>query len=310
MKERIAVREATNEKDVTRFWQRLRAYQAQDLFPNPEDEGREYFLGKEYRADIAQKHIRPQNAIRYLFFCRDGADIGLAMPVIYETEDGKCFLMEFTVFPEYRGGGTGTACAEAFLQWARDNGGAYVEINYGSDPRRLRFWQRLGFRKNGADEWGDPLLMLPPEKEVPFTVECLSDPEDWQLTKLENGFLSEIGEDAMTEEKRERLRDAIRQGKILFFLAKRGYRAVGMCSVSRCFSTFACGDTGVFDDFYVEPVFRKKGIARLLTRAAFQWCEDQKLASVSVCCAPCDEEMYQALGFKTILGRTFANVLI
>ena len=61
------------------------------------------------------------------------------MPLIYETEDGKCFLMEFAVFPEYRGGGTGTACAEAFLQWARDNGGAYVEINYGSDPRRLRF---------------------------------------------------------------------------------------------------------------------------------------------------------------------------
>ena len=69
----------------------------------------------------------------------------------------------------------------------------------------------------------------------------------------------------------------------------------------------ASDDTGVFDDFYVEPVFRKKGIARLLTRAAFQWCEDQKLASVSVCCAPCDEEMYKALGFGVRLGTTFCK---
>lgn len=310
MKDTITVREAVEDGEAVRFWEQLRAYQARDLFPNPEDEDRAYFLGEEYRREIEEKHQRPRDRIRYLFFSRDGADIGLAMAVIYETEDAKCFLMEFCVFPEYRGGGTGTACGEAFLQWAHSRGGAYVELNYGSDPRRLRFWQRLGFVKNGADEWGDPMLMLPPEQEQPFTVEVLADPEDWQLTKLENGFLAEIGEGAMTEEKRARLSEAIRQGKIVFFLAKRGYRAVGMCSVSRCFSTFTCADTGVFDDFYIEPAFRRKGIARLLTRAAFDWCETGGLGSVSVCCAPCDEQMYQALGFKTILGRTLANVLI
>ena len=146
------------------------------------------------------------------------------------------------------------------------------------------------------------------EEELPFTVELLTDPGDWQLTKLENGFLAEIGEGAMTEEKRSRLSEAVRQGKILFFLAKRDGRAVGMCSVSRCFSTFACADTGVFDDFYIEPVFRKKGIARLLTRTALKWCAESGIASVTVCCAPCDEGMYQALGFDTALGKTFAKL--
>ena len=308
MKDTITVREAAEGGEAARFWEQLRAYQARDLFPEPEDEDRAYFLGDEYRREIEEKHKRPQDRIRYLVFSRDGADIGLAMAVIYESEDGKCFLMEFCVFPEYRGWGTGTACAEAFLQWAGDNGAAYVELNYGSDPRRLRFWQRLGFVKNGADEWGDPMLMLPPEKECPFTVEVLADPEDWQLTKLENGFLAEIGEEPMTPEKRARLSAAIRQGKIVFFLAKRGYRAVGMCSVSRCFSTFTCADTGVFDDFYIEPVFRGKGIARLLTRAVFDWSETGSLGSVSVCCAPCDERMYQALGFDTAPGRTFVKL--
>ena len=47
----------------------------------------------------------------------------------------------------------------------------------------------------------------------------------------------------------------------------RGTRAVGMCSVARCFSTFSCGDIGVFEDFFIEPVFRRKGIAREKARA-------------------------------------------
>ena len=102
--------------------------------------------------------------------------------------------------------------------------------------------------ENGADEWGEPLMILPPAEVVPITVEVLADPEDWQLKKLENGFLKEIGEEPATEEKQEQLAQAIRDDKITFFVAKRGYRAVGMCSVSKCFSTFACTDTGVFDD--------------------------------------------------------------
>ena len=143
---------------------------------------------------------------------------------------------------------------------------------------------------------------------MPITVELLADPEDWQLKKLENGFLREIGEAPSTEETQEQLAQAIRDGKITFFVAKRGYRAVGMCSISRCFSTFACTDVGIFDDFYIEPVFRKKGAARLLAQAAQEWCKENALASLTVTCAPCDEGMYQALGFDTHLGRTFAHL--
>ncbi|MBO5049126.1 MAG: GNAT family N-acetyltransferase [Oscillospiraceae bacterium] len=106
----------------------------------------------------------------------------------------------------------------------------------------------------------------------------------------------------------EQLAHAIRDGKITFFVAKRGYRAVGMCSVAKCFSTFACTDTGVFDDFYIEPVFRKNGIARLLVKAARKWSKENGLASLTVTCAPCDEGMYQVLGFDVRLGSTFAHI--
>ena len=79
-----------------------------------------------------------------------------------------------------------------------------------------------------------------------------------------------------------------------------------MCSAVRCFSTYACADIGVFDDFYIEPAFRKKGIAGKLAKAAQRWCEVNGLASLTVTCAPCDAEMYQALGFDARLGQTFA----
>ena len=120
--------------------------------------------------------------------------------------------------------------------------------------------------------------------------------------------MTEVGEEALTEEKQKRLAEAIRAEKISFFLAMRGTRAVGMCSVARCFSTFSCGDIGVFEDFFIEPVFRRKGIARKLAQAVQAWCRENGMASLTVSCAPCDEGMYRALGFALPLGQSFASL--
>ena len=194
------------------------------------------------------------------------------------------------------------------LNWAREHGALYAELNHGSGERRRHFWESVGFIENGADEWGEPLMILPPAEDIPITVEVLSDPEDWQIKKLENGFKKDIGEEALTEEQQKQLQQAIKEGKITFFVAKRGYRAVGMCSVAKCYSTFSCSDTGVYEDFYIEPAFRGKGIARKLAQAAQTWCKNSGISSLTVCCAPCDEKMYQALGFDIGLGTTFAHI--
>ena len=306
MENQITIREAVTETDAAAFWEQLYAYFKRDIFPDPGDPDRAYFLGDDYRAHMQKLRARAQDRAYFLFFCRDGRDIGFAMPVIYTTEDGKCFILEFCVCPEYRGNGTGRRCAKALLDWAAENGARYAELNYGGDERRCRFWADVGFVRNGVDEWGQPLMLLPPEEEMPILVERLADPEDWQLKKLENGYLAEIGEPVQTEDDQERLVRAIQDGRIVFFVARRGCRAVGMYSVSRHFSTFCCADTGVCEDVYVEPAFRKKGIARKLTEAAQSWCRENGLASLTVCCAPCDEERYRALGFTERLGTTRA----
>ena len=55
--------------------------------------------------------------------------------------------------------------------------------------------------------------------------------------------------------------------------------------------------------------FRRKGIARMLAQAAQNWSTENSLVSLTVTCAPCDEGMYQALGFDERLGSTFAHIL-
>ena len=82
-------------------------------------------------------------------------------------------------------------------------------------------------------------------------MEILTDSEDWQLQKLENGFRAEVGGPALTEEMCSRLTAAIQNGKTIFFLAKRGYRAVGMCSITRYFSSSLCSETGFLSDIYI-----------------------------------------------------------
>lgn len=309
MKNQIIIREAISEADTAAFWEQLHSYHKRDIFPDPEDENLKHFLSDtEYRVQIEHVHNRLQDRCYYLFFERNGQDIGFALPAIFTSEDGKCFILEFCIFPEFRGGGTGRECAAVLLEWAKEHGARYAELNYGGDERRLRFWKRVGFVENGVDEWGEPLMLLLPAEAVPFTVEILKDPIDWQLLKLENGFKREIGEESLTKIQQKQLQKAVREGRITFFFAKRGYRAVGMCSVAAYYSTFSCSNVGVFEDFYIEPAFRNRGTARKLTEAAQSWCRENDIASLTVCCAACDEAMYQALGFNTSLGTTFANM--
>jgi len=101
--------------------------------------------------------LREKNRHHMIYFVRDGKRIGAASFCIYESEDGKCFLMDFWVFPEFRGNGTGHRCFEALDAYARADGAVYYEINCEKEDAR-RFWLSLGFRDSGADEYGMPLM--------------------------------------------------------------------------------------------------------------------------------------------------------
>ncbi len=148
------------------------------------------------------------------------------------------------------------------------------------------------------------------KNQLDIVVTPLADPADPGFLALEDSYLEEIGEESLTEEQGRRLQGAIRAGDITYFLAAADGQAVGMCSVTRHFSTFCCAHTGVFEDYYVRPAYRGKGVARRLAQTAQQWSAAQGVVSLTVCCAPCDEKMYQSLGFDARLGATYAKILV
>lgn len=124
-----------------------------------------------------------------------------------------------------------------------------------------------------------------------------------ELTALQLAYKAEIGEDVPTEAQLEQLRNAIGQGRILFYGCVWEGRLVACCSVSVVFSTFQYSSSGVFEDFYILPEYRHKGIARKL--AAYAW-QQSGIHSMTVGCADCDVELYRAIGFSIPLGNLLA----
>ena len=116
-----------------------------------------YFQGDEYRGILKAHMLRATDRHHLIYFCRDGERIGAASYCIYQ-EDGKCFLMDFWVFPAFRGNGTGHQCFEALERYTKKDGAACFELN-SEKPDSVRFWKSLGFVENGEDEYGMPLLI-------------------------------------------------------------------------------------------------------------------------------------------------------
>lgn len=258
----IRLYECRNPVDDAYFWARLVEYFERDLFPDPEDEDREYFLGEEYAAQAAVLHAVERDRLRYFLFEREGEYIGFVMGRIYTAEDHRCYLMEFCVFPQYRGGGTGRACARLFIDWAFAEGAAYIELNAHTEQRR-RFWHSLGFVDNGLDDYGDPSLMLPPKKQLVISTHWVTRVRDWQLVKLVNSMRHEQGKPPLTDAERDMMATRLDERKYEAYLADHGKRKVGIC--------FTPGfSTGPVLDMYVEPVFRGRGAEDMLRDIAAQ----------------------------------------
>lgn len=124
-----------------------------------------------------------------------------------------------------------------------------------------------------------------------------------QLWQLQLAYKQEIGEDAPTEQDFVRLAEAVKAERILFFVCVDAGEPVGCCSISPTFSTFNYRASGVFEDFYLLPAYRHKGLARTLVQYAIQ---DSGVGTLTVGCADCDVDLYRALGFTVPLGNLLA----
>lgn len=152
----ITIREIPVE-EIDDFWDSHIRYLVDDgIISDPEDV--EYFSGDEYRGIIREHMACETDRHHLVHFLRDGKKIGAASYCIYRGEGGKCFILDFWVFPQYRGGGMGHRCFEALERYAAADGARVYELNSEKEAS-VRFWKSLGFTENGKDEYDMPLYI-------------------------------------------------------------------------------------------------------------------------------------------------------
>ena len=117
----------------------------------------DYFKGEEYRGILKNHMVRDIDKQHMVYFVQGEQRIGAASYCTYQSEDGKCFILDYWIFPECRGNGTGHKCFEALEQYTKMDGAKYYELN-STKENSIRFWKSLGFVENGKDEY-DMLLL-------------------------------------------------------------------------------------------------------------------------------------------------------
>ncbi|MBQ4384079.1 MAG: GNAT family N-acetyltransferase [Firmicutes bacterium] len=123
------------------------------------------------------------------------------------------------------------------------------------------------------------------------------------LWELQKRYKTEIGEDDPCAADKASLAKAMTENKIAFYGVWEENNLIGCCSVTTGFSTFNYRPSGIFEDFYILPGYRHQGIARQLVQFAYR---ESGVSSLTVGCADCDVQMYQALGFTIPLGNLLA----
>ncbi len=127
--------------------------------------------------------------------------------------------------------------------------------------------------------------------------------------KLMNSYKKDIGEEKISEQDFKKIIEAIKNNKITFFFLKVGDKIIGMCSLSEIFSTFSCNNIWIFEDFYIDIKYRKKGYARKLLKKVYEEAKLKDIKSIWVGCCDDDIKMYKSLGFNIELGNllTWSN---
>lgn len=142
---------------IAGFWDRHIRYLTEDNIVTEEEEIA-YFQSAEYRDTLKNHMLRKPDTHHMAYFVEGNQRIGAVQYTTFQSEDGKCFILDFWVFPAFRGNGTGHRCFLALQAHTRADGAAYFALNCEREPAQ-RFWRSLGFVDDGIDAYGMPLMV-------------------------------------------------------------------------------------------------------------------------------------------------------
>lgn len=138
-----------SKSDMMKFWDLFNTY-INELSRNisiGDEFDREYFYSDEYRDAVEQLRTRAVNPLR-IYLIETSGIVGFCMYVTYFDEQGKCFLMEYYMEPEYRNLGFGKRAYSEIEQYIKEEGAAFIELTP-TNEANLRFWSGLGFEITG-----------------------------------------------------------------------------------------------------------------------------------------------------------------
>jgi len=116
-----------------------------------------YFKSDEYRLHLKKAMLWPESHIRMFYFTKGNQKIGCCAYIIYHDEAGKCLLMDFWLFEEFRNKGIGKITFKTLEKFIKQCRGSYFSINC-TVLRAKKFWESLGFVEDGVDEHNTPTL--------------------------------------------------------------------------------------------------------------------------------------------------------
>lgn len=146
---------------IEEFWPLHYHYLQEDGIIEDEED-KEYFKSSEYRETIRDHMQRDKDRHHLVYFVENKNQIGAASYCTYQSEDGKCFVLDYWLFPPYRNQGKGHECFQKLFEEVTLAGAVYFEINCDGREDRMHFWKSIGFQENGVDEYGVKLLIYRP----------------------------------------------------------------------------------------------------------------------------------------------------
>ncbi len=160
MDNQIKIHEIITKKELAIYWEKRNAYMREDIIPNctlgepisKEDE--EWFFSKEYYDHIMGVYSRDVDKLYIVYFELRKKNIGFCVYVTFHSEDGKCFIVDFCIFKEYRNQGLGKKCFHLLEHKELERQATYFALNL-SNENNQRFWKSLGFKESYYDEYNN-----------------------------------------------------------------------------------------------------------------------------------------------------------
>lgn len=257
MGKNIDLKYINTENEMKKLWSLHKEYMERDIFKNDElgveltEDDRKYFLSKEYRDEINKILERDINKGYGIFFISENNIIGFSTFCRYDSEDGKVFILDFCILPEFRDKNFGTKCFSLLKDIEISKGGSYFELNI-SNRRNMNFWQKQGFKFVGIDEYG--------------VVKLSTNENEVFLTEIYDNNLKEIALLKIYNEQKKFVADPMtilakaylyRNNNSKVYGIKFDKKIIGMIMVREIYEKPVCYE---LQQFFIDMNYQSKGL--------------------------------------------------